>query len=200
MPAVMPGLAETRRALRQFAPDLLKESDREMKQVLKVIVVQARGFVPRETPMRNWDVNSSSTRSTRWTDDLAFSSSAIKRGIKSKIGRQKADRYGFSAIYRIINETPAGSVYETAGRKNPKGKRGDSNNPKAGAQFIDNIQKQADQWTPVGMPHGEHQGRLVWAAVNKNRRKVTQAIRVSVGVAEEKFHARTNSIGFVGKR
>jgi hypothetical protein len=53
MPAVIPGLVETRKALRQFAPDLLKESDREMKQVLQVIVREAKSFVPSESPLRN---------------------------------------------------------------------------------------------------------------------------------------------------
>lgn len=192
MPVVVKGLAETRAALRKFEPDLLKESDRAMRAVLKVIVVQAKGYVPRESPMQNWDVSASSTMRGKWSGDRAFSSSAIKRGIRSRIGRGKINAKGFRAVYSIINATAAGAIYETAGRKTG-GQQGNSNNPKAGAQFIDNIQKQADQWTPYGQPHGKAEGRLVFAAVAKNKNKAAHAIAVAVGNTETIFHSRANA-------
>lgn len=189
MPIVVKGLLQTRSALRKFAPDILKESDREMRAALQVIVKQARSFVPRETPMQNWDSTASSTQQGAWAGARAFSAPIIKAGIRSKIGGGKVNSRGFRSVYSIINETAAGAIYETAGRKTA-GQQGSSNNPRAGQKFIANIQNQADMWTPVGQPHGKGEGRLVYAAVERNRGKAMRTIAIAVGISVEKFNVR----------
>ena len=55
MPAVtIEGVKETRKALRQFAPDLNKELNAELKKALLPIVKKARGFAPSNSPMSGW--------------------------------------------------------------------------------------------------------------------------------------------------
>lgn len=195
MPIQITGLTETRAALRKFEPDLLKESDRAMRVVLKVIVEDARRFVPNESPLRNWDISASSTREGRWSGDRAFSPGPIRVGIVSSIGNSKTNSKGFKVVYSILNKSAAGAIYETAGRKNPNGDpKSKSRNPKAGKQFIDAVQKQSVQ----SQPHGTHEGRLAFAAVKKNQGKASQAIRLSVAHAEFLFKARTNARSALG--
>ena len=201
MPAVIKGLAQTRAALRKLEPDLLKESDRQMRAVLQVIVVEARGFLPASSPLRNWSTTEKGNKINKSTSmfsnsswaRLAFNPQTARAGIRSKIGRGRHNQGGFKSVYAILNTSPSGVIYETAGRKT-KGSQGKSNNPNAGAQFIDAIQKQSSQREP----HGKKEGRVAYAAVEKNNGKAIQAIQTSVIEASRLLQSRINARGAFG--
>ena len=163
MPTQLKGAVELRKALRQFAPDLAKETQKEIGGILKPITAKARGFIPSNSPLSGWGMETKGS----W-ERLQWSSSEAKRGIGYKASPSKANRSGFRSLARIVNASAAGSLYETAGRKNPQGRAqaktrevviptfrqdtgvgehryttstgknyGKSNNPNAGQQFID---------------------------------------------------------------
>ena len=163
MPAQLKGAVELRKALRQFAPDLAKETQKEIGAALKPITAKARGFIPSNAPLSGWGMPSKGS----W-ERLQWSSSEAKRGIGYKATPSKPNRSGFRSLARIVNSSAAGALYETAGRKNPQGRSqaktrevviptwrldtgvgehryttstnknyGKSNNPNAGQQFID---------------------------------------------------------------
>jgi hypothetical protein len=165
MPAQLKGAVELRKALRQFAPDLAKETQKEIGAALKPITAKARGFIPSNSPLSGWGMPSKGS----W-ERLQWSSSEAKRGIGYKATPSKPNRSGFRSLARIVNSSAAGALYETAGRKNPQGRPqgktrevviptwrldtgvgehryttstgknyGKSNNPNAGQQFIDAI-------------------------------------------------------------
>ena len=46
MPVEVTGVVELRKALKKYAPDLAKESQKELATILKPIVRNARGFLP----------------------------------------------------------------------------------------------------------------------------------------------------------
>ena len=46
MPVVVSGIPELRKALKEFAPDLRKEMDKEIRTALKEVVSAARAKVP----------------------------------------------------------------------------------------------------------------------------------------------------------
>jgi len=164
MPVSVKGGIELRKALKQFTPDLAKETQKELGLILKPITAKARGFIPSTTPLSGWAKSSS----TKWGTDRIWSSGTAKRGIGFKATPSKPNRSGWRSLARIVNASAAGAIYETAGRKNPNGRPqakmqevviptfradtgagerrymtstgknyGKSNNPNAGQQFVD---------------------------------------------------------------
>ena len=161
MPTEVKGGVELRKALRQFTPDLAKETQKELGAILKPITQKARGFIPSTSPLSGW----SNQKGGGWAR-VEWNTSQAKRGIGYKATPSKPNRSGFRSLARIVNASAAGSIYETAGRLNPQGrpqaklrevlipssnpaigehryttstndKYGKSNNPNAGKQFID---------------------------------------------------------------
>ena len=163
MPATLKGGVELRKALKQFAPDLAKETQKEIAGILKPITAKARGFIPSTSPLSGWGKPNAGT----W-EDRQWSSSEAKRGIGYKTTPSKPNPKGFRSLARIVNASAAGSIYEQAGKNNPQGRSqartrevviptyrldtgvgehryttstgknyGKSNNPNAGKQFVD---------------------------------------------------------------
>jgi hypothetical protein len=121
MPTEIKGAVELRLALKKFAPDLSKETQKEMAVALKGVAVRARGFVPSNSQvLSNWSKPISSD-SLNYRPFPRFSSFEAKRGIGYKTTPSKPNRSGFVALARLINASASGSIYETAGRKNPSG-------------------------------------------------------------------------------
>jgi hypothetical protein len=158
MPTEVKGAVELRKALRQFTPDLAKKTQKELGGILKPVTNKARGFIPATSPLSGWQNQGGGG----WAR-LEWSSGEAKRGIGYKATPSKPNRSGFRSLARIVNASPSGSIYETAGRLNPQGRpqaplakvvapghinfgktirsgnKGQSlsNNPNAGKQFID---------------------------------------------------------------
>jgi hypothetical protein len=164
MPASVKGGVELRKALRNFTPELAKETQKELGAILKPITAKARGFIPSSAPLSGW---ADSNQKGAWSKRV-WSAADAKRGIGYKTTPSKPNRSGFTSLVRIQNASAAGAIYETAGRKNPQGRPqakmrevviptmrkdtgageerymtstgkgyGKSNNPNAGQQFID---------------------------------------------------------------
>jgi hypothetical protein len=164
MPASVKGGIELRKALREFTPELAKETQKELGAILKPITSKARGFIPSTAPLSGW---ADSNQKGAWSNRV-WSSSEAKRGIGYKTTPSKVNRSGFRSLVRIQNASVSGAIYETAGRKSgldgrPQAKMrevviptrrldtgvgeerymtstgkayGKSNNPNAGKQFI----------------------------------------------------------------
>ena len=117
MPVEVKGALNLRKALKTFTPDLAKEVQKELGALLKPITTKARGFIPGDAPLSGWAANDGKGV---WAN-RAWDSRAAKRGIGYKTTPSKPNRQGFRALARIVNNSAAGSIYETAGRKNAQG-------------------------------------------------------------------------------
>ena len=164
MPTEVKGALDLRKALKKFTPDLAKETQKELGALLKPITLKARGFIPGDAPLSGWGKASVNGRFPEW------SSQAARRGIGYKTTPSKPNRSGYRALARIVNNSAAGAIYETAGRVNPQGRpqaetvtgtntnpkysaylgkkfkspskgQGASFNPNAGKQFVEAIDK-----------------------------------------------------------
>ena len=160
MPVEVRGALELRKAIKKFSPELAKETRKELASLLAPIVKTARGFVPSNSPLSGWGKAPTTTgRFPIWD------SSKAKGGIGYKTSPSRPNNQGFRAVARIVNNSAAGAIYETAGRVNPQGRNqaglkpvvypghkdfgkmvrsgnkneGRSANPYAGKQFIDAI-------------------------------------------------------------
>lgn len=162
MPTQVKGAVELRKALREFTPNLAKETQKELGAILKPITQKARGFIPSTSPLSGW----ANQGNGGWSR-VQWSTGEAKRGIGYKATPSKPNRSGFRSLARIVNASASGSIYETAGRLNPQGRpqaplvqvvaprhenfgktirsgsKGQSlsNNPHAGQQFIEALDR-----------------------------------------------------------
>lgn len=113
------GAVELRSAMWRFTPDLAQNLDNEIQSALYPIVRKARGFVPSQAPLSGWESASRDKRGRfPW-----FNGMEVRQGIYSTTESPKANKKGFTYAASIVNSTAAGSIYETAGRKNKNGRK-----------------------------------------------------------------------------
>jgi hypothetical protein len=113
MPTELKGASALRKALKQFSPDLDKETRDEMVGFLKPIVKKARGFLP-----SNADAPSGFVKHEVKTAKFPmYDAAEARRGIGYKLTPTKPNREGWSSTVSLHNKTAAGAIVETAGRK-----------------------------------------------------------------------------------
>jgi hypothetical protein len=215
MPTEIKGALALRKALKNFAPDLAKETQKELGNLLKPITNKARGFIPSQAPISGWARSSS----TAWGSDRIWSTGKAKRGIGYKTTPSRPNKQGFRALARVVNASAAGAIYETAGRKNPNGReqasmarvvresqanygkmirsgnknQSKSNNPQAGAQFIDAMNNygqivDANNQTGAGRRSRKMKGRAIFRAWAEDGGKTNAAIIKAIENSKVKFY------------
>lgn len=213
MPTEVKGAIALRKALRNFAPDLAKETQKEMASLLKPITSKARGFIPVTAPISGWAKPATTGRFPR------YSPSEAKRGIGYKTTPSKPNRKGFRSLAQINNKSAAGAIYETAGRVNPNGrvqaKRkevsipgmnsvyttstgknfGKSNNPEAGSLFIQALNATGEiknaysrQAGSAGRASRKMKGRAIYRAWAEDQGKTNAAIIKAIEKSRDKFN------------
>ena len=166
MPVTVKGALELRKALRQFEPDLGKETTREIAGVLKPLAAKARGFAP-AVPLSGW------MKSPKNQSRYAYDISEVKRGIGYKTSPSKPNARGFVALAQLNNKSAAGAVYETAGRKT------------MGGNFVPHLPPLIN--TQAG------KGRLIYEAWSQDNGKATGAVLKAIESAANKLNARASN-------
>jgi hypothetical protein len=218
MPVSVKGAVNLRKALRKFAPDLAKETQKELGAILKPITAKARGFIPSTAPLSGW---ANSSGNGAWAN-RAWSSSAAKGGIGYKTTPSKPNRKGWRSLARIVNASAAGAIYETAGRKNPQGRPqakmrdvfipstgeryttstgknfGKSSNPNAGQQFVEALNQHGQivnayvrEAGAAGRASQKMKGRAIFRAWKEDGGKATAAVIKAIEESKKKLEART---------
>jgi len=202
MPAEVTGALELRKALKKLAPEIAKESQKEISSLLRVITNRAKGFVPSEAPLSGWGISRGV-----WAN-RTYDAGEIKRGITFSAAPSKANKRGFRSLATIYNKSAAGAIYETAGRKSPNGqpsqastkgkyssyvdtssKVNKSANPKAGKQFIDalpplyKVQRREGQGGRVSR---KMNGRLIFRAWGEDQGKVNAQVLKAIEKSVDK--------------
>lgn len=216
MPVEVKGAVELRKALREFTPDLAKETQKEIAGILKPITSKARGFIPSSAPLSGWAKSGSGA----WGTNRVWSTGEAKRGIGYKTTPSRPNRSGFRSLARIVNASPSGSIYETAGRLNPDGRpqakiykvvapghvnfgknirsgnKGESlsNNPNAGKQFIDAMDRTGrivDAYQrgegQAGRASRKMKGRAIFRAWKEDQGKATAAVIKAIEKSKIEF-------------
>lgn len=178
MPATVKGGLDLRKALRNFAPELAKETRKEMANALKPIVKEAKGYLPMQAPLTNWGREGGKFP--------VYNSSIAKRGIGYKTTPSKPNSQGFRSLVQIRNMSAPGAIYETAGRKNPAGSpKSKSRNPNAGRQFIEALEPLEGT--------GNERGRVIFRAYENNHGKALAAILIAIKNAGTTFNKMTGN-------
>jgi hypothetical protein len=191
------GVKQTRKAIRQFAPDLNKELNTELRIALAPIAKKARGFVPNDSPMSGW-----AGRSFSEGRFPTFNASTIRAGIGFTTKPGRTTRSGFTSNATIYNKSVAGAIYETAGRaRNGEGqpwvgpnaggtskKVSRSVNRQAGEKFIENL---GDLTNSL-----KGRGRLILKAWAQDQGKAYGAAIKAIDKAEQTFIKRSKTETF----
>lgn len=212
MPVEMEGAIELRKAMKQYAPDLSKETQKEVAKNLKAVVNRARGFVPAESPLSGW-----ANAVGDW-EYRAFNAAAVKKGIGYSTTPTRPNKRGFRSLATIFNSSAAGAIYETAGRRSPQGqppadlqysvtqgkyvrnsdkKMNRSANPHAGKQFIDALPPLVDsqQSNSAGRRTRKTKGRLMFRAWAEDQGRTTAAVVKAIESANNKVVVLTKGAG-----
>ena len=214
MPVELQGAVALRKALRQYAPDLAKETQKEISGHLRKVIGRARGFVPSDAPLSGWgnDVGDWAYR--------AFDSRTVKKGLGYKATPGKPNKRGFRSLAKIFNSSAAGAIYETAGRKTPGGlppsqmvkkyrngrfimeREGGrdvnkSANPNAGKQFIAALPPLVDsqQSNSAGRRTRKTKGRLLFRAWAEDQGRTTAAVVKAIQSSNQKVVTLTKGAG-----
>lgn len=207
MPVVVDGVPELKRALKQFAPDLLKEMNAEIKVALKEVTNDAKAKVPGQAPgnLFNWNDKGREpdSRTFRQRGFPLYNANVVRRGLTYSMGRSKRNRQGFASLFSLLNKSAVGAIVETSGRVHPFGKPqagnhfggkstkdyGSSNNPNAGRIFVGAMNgvgplKQYDKFE-------RGRGRLLYAAYAENNGKALDATFRAIDKASRAFKQRS---------
>ena len=215
MPVELQGAVALRKAMKEYTPELAKETQKEIAGHLRKVVNRARGFVPSSAPLSGW-----ANEVGDW-EYRAFDSGAIKKGIGYSTTPSKPNKRGFRSLAQIFNKSAAGAIYETAGRKNPMGqppaKRtiamlrngqivpvwesgktiNKSANPYAGRQFINALPPLVDsqQSNSAGRRTRKTKGRLMFRAWAEDQGRTTAAVVKAIQSANNRVVVLTKGAG-----
>jgi hypothetical protein len=171
MPASVKGAVALRKSLRAFAPDLAKETQKEVAGALKPITKTAKGYFPDDGQvLSGWLARENSQ--ARFP---SYNARIVKAGVGYKTSPSKPNRRGFRSLARVFNKSAAGAIYETMGRKTPS------------SRFVQN---QSSKYGSSMKGDGKMQGRALFRAYEENNGKARDAVLNAIKSAADKLNAR----------
>ena len=171
MPASVKGAVALRKSLRAFAPDLAKETQKEIAAALKPITKTAKGYFPDDGQvLSGWLAREGSQ--ARFP---SYNARIVKAGVGYKTSPSKPNRRGFRSLARVFNKSAAGAIYETMGRKSPSSRFVQNQNSKYGSSMKGD---------------GKMEGRALFRAYEENNGKARDAVLNAIKSAADKLNAR----------
>ena len=194
MPVVIEGVVGLKKALRQLAPDIKKEMDKEIREALKPIIKDARSKVPGTAPggLINWNDPGYERKPRVPGKKQAFPSydqTIIRRGLTYSVANSRMKNSGFVSLFTLFNKSRTGSIIETAGRVGSPNPRAASNNPDAGRIFIGAMNGVGGLVDYAGRGQ-KSKGRLLYAAYARNQGKALNATLIAIEKAKRNLANR----------
>ena len=176
MPASVKGAVELRKALREFTPDLAKETQKEIKIAITPISKSAKGYVPdRGSVLSGWLPRQMSEGTFP-----TFNPSAVKSGIGYKTTPSKPNSRGFRSLAQVFNKSRAGSIYERMGKLSPD------------SRFVIN---QNNKFNAPLKGKEKMQGRVLYRAYDENNGKARDGVLKAISTAAVKLNKRATVRG-----
>lgn len=189
MPVVLEGADDLLKELKNWGPNLYKNTRIEIASALKPISDEAKGFLP-QAPMRG--LRKVGADKSVWQYDYA----KVRAGITYKATPSKVNKGGFVALASIINRTAIGAIMETAGRKNPYGQPWAGRNKDTGNHKVSH-----STWAGAGIVFmnnlgpmygtGTDRGRYIYRAYENNRGKAQDAVVHAIEKVSNEFQIKT---------
>lgn len=162
------GYNDFKKQLKQFAPDLRKDMDREIRAALKPVVSNARNLVPAQ-PLSGWRIGNGRTGERGGARMPDWDQSTVRKGIVLRQGGKRARGNSTQSAWKLQNKSAAGEVFEIAKKQRTK---------PSGGIFT----------SALTLWHGET-SRLIWRAWDEagGKKKVTREVTAIVRVYEGKL-------------
>jgi hypothetical protein len=160
---VVNGVREFLKAIDQLDDDMFKNVKASLKTpMIKVASSSKAEFPSNQNVLSGW-LKQAEPREGQRRPFPAYDQATARQGIKYKLGPNKKNRSGYSVYNYVSNESAAGAIYETAGRKTT-GAQGASLNPDAGVQFIQALPNVIDATMAgsVGRRGRKNKGRVIY--------------------------------------
>jgi len=166
MPTELKGASQLRKALKQFSPDLDKETREQMVGFLKPLVVKTKGFLPSNADMPSGFVK----HDVKTATFPMYDASDAKRGVGYKLTPTKPNRQGWSSSVSIHSKRAAAVIYDWAGRK-------------SSSKFVSVL--------PGSLTgNGKMSGRALYKAYDQDQGKAKANIIKALEIAAAKFNAK----------
>lgn len=198
MPRVIEGLDETLAALKEFYPETYKQMNKEIRPVMKGLVRRSQALVPDSiSGLSSWskprqDGGESKSRTSRARAFPKYNPQVIRKGITYTMGKSRRQKNGYVTMYTLFNRSAVGAIVETAGRKNPWGNpKSQSNNPMAGARFINSIATSVGKLYKIGAS-SKQRGRLIFQAFDQDAGAAQKAIVAAINKAKASTQNKIN--------
>jgi hypothetical protein len=176
MPASVKGGVELRKALRQFTPDLAKQTQTEIRFAIQPITRIAKGYVPdKSNVLSGW-----LPRQMSEATFPSFNPSVVKSGIGYKTSPSQPNNRGFRSLARVFNKSRAGAIYEIMGRKTPD------------SLFVRN---QDGKYKATMKGNRQMEGRVLYRAYEENNGKARNAVLKAITTAANKLNQRATVRG-----
>lgn len=114
MATELKGALNLRKALKQFEPDLAKETTKQIASFLKPVVRNARGFMPSNADVPSGWLKRPNAKG-RWSTRF-YDQTTARRAIGYKTNPSKPNRNGFVSLASINSKNIGAIIYEWAGR------------------------------------------------------------------------------------
>jgi len=180
------------KTFQKLAPELKKELDKEIKGLLRPILVQAQSLYPATDEVRpsGWrkggfkkfsGIGPLTQQQTRGF--ISYDGNRAKSGLRTITPKSKKTGTGFTGFYGIVQRDPGGAIYETAGRgsqaSRSRTRASRSRNPNASRDFITTIGKYHGV-LPTARHEGNDKGRALIRAFDNNRGRVFVEVRAAL--------------------
>jgi hypothetical protein len=207
MPVVVNGVREFLKAIDQLDDDMYKNVKAQLKTpMLKVAALTKREFPDNAGVLSGWLKQAPEVAGQK-KPFPAYDQGQAQGGIKYKLGPNKKNRSGYSVYNYVSNESAAGAIYETAGRKTT-GAQGASLNPNAGVQFIQALPNVVDATLAgsVGRRGRKNKGRVIYKVWAKEQGPIYADLKKALDDAIFAYYKkmpleqRSQVIGFYKER
>jgi hypothetical protein len=108
------GLNTLRKAVRDVDPELAKQLSKSVERPVRDVYNSARRMVKDADVPSGWKRRSNGPRGWGDPTQRAWDNAKVRSGIKMNIATKSKSRGGVKPLYRIVNLSPAGAIYEYA--------------------------------------------------------------------------------------
>jgi hypothetical protein len=107
------GLATLRKAVREIDPELAKQLNKAVERPVRDVYNSARRMVKDASVPSGWKQRNSGPRGWGDPTQRGWDNDKVRSGIKMNAAKKRT-RGGVTPLYRIVNLSPAGAIYEYA--------------------------------------------------------------------------------------
>ena len=122
MPVEVVGVKDVLKGLEFIDEDMRQRIRTAIDPLMRGVALTAKRFVADNTDVLSGWTKPISSTDIKYKPFPKYDASVVRKGIGYNAGENKTFKNGFKVSNYVYNVSPAGGIYETAGRLNPQGR------------------------------------------------------------------------------